>query len=188
MPSPEQIRAFVMAAHGDLAQVQRMLEAEPALLNLPHAWRPDDLETAIQAAAHTGQQAIALYLLERGAPLEIPTAAMLGDVARARTMLDQDPSLAKSKGAHGIPLLPHAALSGDPAMLELVFSRGAREGVEQALHLAILQGQAAAVAWLLENARPNLAQKGLRGKTALELAQALGHKEIEALLRSHEGG
>ncbi len=39
------------------------------------------VHTAIQAAAHTGQRAIAEYLLAKGARLEVCTAAMLGDVA-----------------------------------------------------------------------------------------------------------
>ncbi|RIH82893.1 hypothetical protein Mlute_02351 [Meiothermus luteus] len=44
MPLPEQVRAFVMAAHGDLETVCRLLEEEPGLLHQAHQWRPGDLE------------------------------------------------------------------------------------------------------------------------------------------------
>lgn len=186
MPLPEQVRAFVMAAHGDLETVCRLLEEEPGLLHQAHQWRPGDLETAIQAAAHTGQRAIAEYLLAKGARLEVCTAAMLGDVAEVERMLTHDPGLVWHRGAHGIPLLPHAALSGRPEMLALVWAWGAREGMEQALGLAVLSNRVEAVGWLLENAGPDLG-RSLNGKTLLERAAELGHQEIVALLKAYGG-
>lgn len=184
-PSPERIREFVLAGHGDLSKVQTMLEETPELLNLAHEWRPGDAETAIQAAAHVGNREIALYLLARGAPLAISTAAMLGEVETVREMLRREPGLAQHKSAHGIPLLPHAALSSQPAMLELVFSHGAREGSGMALSLAVGRGDVAVVQWLLENASPNLAWKNFQGKTPLQLATEGGHAHIAELLRRY---
>ncbi|MCS7057380.1 MAG: ankyrin repeat domain-containing protein [Meiothermus sp.] len=183
MPSPERVRDFVVAAHGDLEGVRRMLEEEPELLHQAHEWGPGDRETAIQAAAHTGQRAIAEYLLAKGALLEVPTAAMLGDVPQVERMLSQDPGLVRCRGAHGIPLLPHAALSGRPEMLALVWARGAREGVEQALRLAVLGNRVEAVRWLLEKAAPELGSSP-GGRTLLERAVELGHQEIVALLKA----
>lgn len=182
-PSPERIREFVLAAHGDLSKVQIMLEETPELLNLAHEWRPGDTETAIQAAAHVGNQEIVLYLLARGAPLAISTAAMLGEVETVREMLQREPGLAQYKSAHGIPLLPHAALSSQPAMLELVFSHGAREGSGMALGLAVSRGDTAVVRWLLEHTHPDLGWKNFQGKTAMDIALEAGHEEMVALLR-----
>ncbi|GAO76492.1 ankyrin repeat domain-containing protein [Meiothermus ruber] len=186
-PTPEGIREFVLAAHGDLARVQAMLAETPELLNRAHEWKPGDTETAIQAAAHVGNREIALYLLARGAPLEISTAAMLGEVETVREMLQREPALAQHKSAHGIPLLPHAALSSQPGMLELVFSHGALEGSGMALSLAVGRGDTAVARWLLEHARPDLGWKNFQGKTVMDMALEAGHDEMVALLRAFGG-
>lgn len=183
--SPERIREFVLAGHGDLQKVQALLEETPELLNLAHEWRPGDTETAIQAAAHVGHQEIALYLLAKGAPLEISTAAMLGQLETVRDMLQREPALAQHKSAHGIPLLPHAALSGQVEMLELVFASGADQGSSMALGLAVGRGHTDAVRWLLENANPDLSWQNFQGKTLLQLATEGGHTTLADLLRQH---
>src|SRR4051794_16543660 len=106
------VRAFVIAAHGDLATVQTMLAEQPGLLNQEYDWGPGGLEDGLAGASHVGQRAVAEYLLEQGAPLTICTAAMLGDLAQVRRFLDGNPALANARGAHQIPVLVHAALSG----------------------------------------------------------------------------
>ena len=75
------VKNFVIAGHGSLETVKSMLVANPALLNTAHEWRPNDDETALQAAFHVGYCEIAICLLKRGAPLLITTVAMLGQVA-----------------------------------------------------------------------------------------------------------
>lgn len=183
--SPERIREFVMAGHGDLAKVQAMLGETPELLNMAHEWRPGDTETAIQAAAHVGSRAIVEFLLSRGAPLEISTAAMLGQVETVGEMLQREPTLAQHKSAHGIPLLPHAALSGQVEMLKLVFASGADQGSSMALGLAVGQGHTDAVRWLLENANPDLSWQNFQDKTLLQLAIEGGHTTLADLLRQY---
>ena len=74
----ETIREFVIAGHGNLDRVKEMLTGQPEMLNISHEWKPDDTETALQGASHVGNRAIAEYLLEQGAPLDICAAAMLG--------------------------------------------------------------------------------------------------------------
>lgn len=174
-----------MAGHGDLAKVQAMLNETPELLNVAHEWRPGDTETAIQGAAHVGSRAIVEFLLSRGAPLEISTAAMLGQVETVREMLKHHPALAQHKSAHGIPLLPHAALSSQVEMLQLVWTHQAREGSSMALGLAVGRGYSDAVRWLLENANPDLSWQNFQGKTLLQLATEGGHTTIADLLRQH---
>ena len=80
--TPEQIRDFVIAAHGNLPRVREMLVANPALLNARHQWAENDWETAIQAAAQVGSAQVAEYLLERGAPARDLHSSRLGPYQR----------------------------------------------------------------------------------------------------------
>ncbi|MCA9920631.1 MAG: hypothetical protein KC445_21910, partial [Anaerolineales bacterium] len=71
----EQIRNFVLPAHGNLAVVQQMLAEEPRLLNEKYV---EFDETALEAASHVGNRPIAEFLLAQGAPMNLYTAAMFG--------------------------------------------------------------------------------------------------------------
>jgi ankyrin repeat protein len=171
---------FVNTAHANLARVREMLDANPELL---HA-TANQGETALLAAAHVGNRAVAEFLLERGAPLDVCTAAMLGrrdDVAR---FLEADPAQANAKGAHGIPLMFHVALGGDVSIAEMVVARGGGEGKDGALHGAVARGQTAMVRWLLDNGVQDVNRLNFQQKTPLAAAVERGHEEIAALLRA----
>ena len=183
--APEQIREFVIAGHGNLAAVQALLAAEPRLLNVANEWSPGDTETAIQGAAHVGSRAVAEYLLAQGAPLELPTAAMLGRRAEVERALAADAAAIHARGAHGISLLSHAAFSGDAALVATLYQAGAREGDTMALANAVAVGAKAVAAWLLENADPDLAWTNWQGRTALDVALERGDEATAALLRSY---
>jgi hypothetical protein len=90
-----------------------MLAEMPDLLNAAYAWNENAHETAIQGAAQVGSIPVAKHLLEKGAPLEICTAAMLGLKEDVEERIKENPRHINSKGAHGIPILPHAAWSGN---------------------------------------------------------------------------
>ena len=90
LPTLDQLREFVIAGHGDLHKVQAMLADCPTLLNATYEWKENDTETAIQAAAHVGNVAVAEFLLAQGAPLEICTAAMLGRIPDVDQLLRND--------------------------------------------------------------------------------------------------
>ena len=184
-PSPEQIREFVIAGHGDLEKVKQLLAECPELLNAAHQWNEKDRETAIQAAAQVGNAPIAEYLLERGAPLDICTAAMLGRRDNVERFLAEDPNSIHATGAHGISLLTHVSLSGNIELVQFLFHRGARTGVSSALHNAVSRGYDEIVRWLLENGKPDLGWKNFQGKTALAVAIELKHESIVQLLREH---
>ncbi|HET9224562.1 MAG TPA: ankyrin repeat domain-containing protein [Roseiflexaceae bacterium] len=181
----EQIREFVLAGHGNLARVKEMLAETPALLNAAYQWRDDDYETALQAAAHVGNRAIAEYLLAQGAPLDICTAAMLGRQAEVERFVADDPAQIDAAGAHGISLLTHAALSGDLALVRWLYGHGARAGISAALYNAVSLGNAELVRWLLQNGEPDLSWKNYEGKTALVVATERGLEPIAQLLREH---
>src|SRR4030066_1642944 len=101
LPPQEIIDQFVGNAHGNLAVVKELLERYPSLINANASWT----ETAIEAAAQTGQVDIVNYLLDRGAEYDICTASMLGNLDCVKDYLLEDPSLVKAHGAHGLPLL-----------------------------------------------------------------------------------
>lgn len=185
-PTTEEIREFVIAGHGNLHKVKQILAERPDFLNIAYEWRPDDTETALQGAAHVGSREIAEYLLAQGAPLDICTAAMLGRQSDVERFLLEDTTNINANGAHGIPLLTHAALSGDVALVEILAARGATSGMSMAVSLAVSKGHTRVARWLLENGSPDLTWKNFQGKTALEVAVENGNSELRELLEKYE--
>ncbi len=183
--SPDLVREFVIAGHGNLPKVKSMLEEHPGLLNAAHTWTEKDRETAIQAAAQVGSVPVAEYLLSKGAPLAIYTAAMMGRKADVERLLREDPRNVETSGAHGIPLLAHAALSGNVEIVQLLYRKGSRQGVSNALHNAVRRDDRKMAEWLLENAKPDLSWKDYQGKTILTVATEKGYTEMVELLKTH---
>src|SRR5436309_7456233 len=159
----------------------------PDLLNAPYAWTESDHETAIQAAAQVGSVPVAEYLLENGAPLEICTAAMLGRKEEVERRIRENLGNINSSGAHGIPLLPHAAWSGDIELVQYLFQNGAKTGSSLALQNAITRGYYGLVVWLIENASPDLNAKNFQGKTSLSVAIERKQEIIAQLLKNRGG-
>ncbi|MBI3537662.1 MAG: ankyrin repeat domain-containing protein [Chloroflexi bacterium] len=183
MQSVEIVREFVIAGHGDLEKVKQMLAENSELLNVAYEWKENDRETAIQAAAHVGNVPIAEFLLARGAPLEIATAAMLGRKQDVENILAREPAKIRATGAHGISLMAHAALSGDVELAAMLYARGAREGISYALNNAVAKKHFAMAQWLIENTQPNLSWKNFQGKTALDVAEEQGDVALIQLLK-----
>ncbi len=182
--SQELVEPFVIAAHGNLARVRELHAENPALLN--STWEKFD-ETALQAASHMGNREIALYLLSEGAPNNICAAAMLGMADEVAQFLREDPALANARGAHGIPVLYHAALSGQTEVADLLFAHGAREGINGALHAAVNFGHLEMVKWLLDHGVTDVNVLNFDKKTPLQAAIDKGHDEITPLLEQHGG-
>ena len=113
---PALVQEFVGNAHGNLSRVQELLAQEPGLVNAAWDWGGGDWETGLGAASHMGNRAIVLYLLERGARMDIFAAAMLGEVEIVRALLQARPQMREFPGPHGIPLLAHAQKGGDDAV------------------------------------------------------------------------
>jgi hypothetical protein len=113
--NPDLVQMCVGNAHRNLSVVQELLAQEPALLNAAYDWGGGDWETALGAAAHTGQREIARFLLAHGARLDIFAAAMLGDLAIVQAILTAHPETMNAPGPHGIPLLVHAVAGGEEA-------------------------------------------------------------------------
>jgi hypothetical protein len=99
----------------DRDAVRSLLEQEPALANAAWDWGGGDWETGLGAASHMGRRDIAVFLLERGARMDVFAAAMLGETEIVRTMLTSFPELREARGPHGIPLVKHAEVGGEQA-------------------------------------------------------------------------
>ncbi len=111
----ELVQQFVLEAHRSLEKVQELLDQEPKLLHARWDWGGGDWESALEAAAHTGQREIAEFLLGKGARMNIFAAAMLGELDLVKAIVKVQPEALTSTGAHGIPLMRHAAMGGEHA-------------------------------------------------------------------------
>jgi len=181
---PQLLDRFVRAAHNDPDTVRNLLKDNPALLN---AVSSETNETAIQAAAHSGERETVEFLMARGAPVDICTSAMLGDVRRVGELLQQDPSRAHATGGHGVSLLYHACLSGNPDVAELVAKAGDAEDKDRAMHAAVLSGKSEMVNWLLSNGVQDINLPNDENKTPLTVALDHGYFDIADMIQS-EGG
>lgn len=126
---PEQVKAFVGAAHKDMEKVKTMLQETPDLLNSVNNLGAWDWEDAIGAAGHVGLPDLALYLLEKGARPTICVAAMLGKTDVVKAYIKAFPQMKDAVGPHRISLVRHAKAGGENAkeILEYLQSIGAKE-------------------------------------------------------------
>ncbi len=177
---------FVGNAHGNYARVKELLDQYPSLVNANASWN----ETALAAAAQTGQKQIAELLLAAGAPMDICAAAVLGLADLVREFLRADPEAAHATGAHGIPVLYHAANRGNKDVAELLLAHGsdvnAGEGGNPAIHGALLFRQPQMAAWLLAHGA-HVNAKNYEGKTPLAVALHNGDSGMADLLKRHGG-
>ena len=175
------VNKFVNSAHCDLGTVQKMLDESPELLNQ----RSNQDESAIQAAAHTGQKHIVEFLLQKGAPLDVCAAALLGRKEDVQRLLEGNRSQSVATGAHGIPLAFYGALGGDIATVEVLHDHGvdlnAGKDIQTALHASVMANKPEVASWLLAHgARPDI--KNYSGQTSLEFAVQLKRTDLLAVL------
>jgi uncharacterized protein len=181
----EQIRDFVIAAHGNLPRIREMLVVRPDLVNAVYHWSENDPETAIQAAAQSGSTQVAEYLLEHGAHMDICTAAMLGRKDVVEEMLAKDPELIRARGAHGISLMAHVAWSNNVELAQMLYERGAVVGISHALGNAVTKGNVQMARWLIQHGNPDFSWKNYEGKSLLTLAKETPNKDMVNLLSEH---
>lgn len=177
---------FVGVSHGDLERVKTLLALHPELVHSAARWG----ETPIQAAAQLAHVPLMRLLLDAGAPLDICTAAALGDHSQVTAMLAVDPSSALARGAHGIPLLYFAAIRGDLPLAETLLAAGALlnddNEVASPLHGAVMFRQFEMARWLLDHGAHNNT-KDFNGKTPLEAASESGQLQMVDLIHSYLG-
>ena len=138
--------------------------------------------------------------LARGTKLDLFEAAALGETARVRQLLDDDPALANAFGADGFHPLGLACFFGRLDAARLLLERGAdvaalsrNEHIQTAaIHAAAASGETGAdeatryelVKVVLDHgADPNLPQAG--GFRAIDAARQNGDERLERLLKEH---
>jgi hypothetical protein len=112
---PSLIKDVVGLSHSNLAKVKEMVQQHPALAKASWDWGYGDHETALGAASHVGQRAIAEFLLENGAPPTLFSATMLGQLDVVKAFMATTPGLQKIRGPHSLSLMVHAKAGGPPA-------------------------------------------------------------------------
>jgi len=112
---PQLVADVVGAAHTDLPRVTELVTARPHLARAAVDHGFGDWESALGAAAHMGRRDIADFLLAHGARPNIFSAAMMGQLAVVRAMVEASPGVQRIPGPHGITLLAHAGAGGDAA-------------------------------------------------------------------------
>lgn len=179
------INEFVIVSHFSPERMQRLLRQCPDLLNTRSSFD----ELAVEAGAHSGRQDIAGFLLDRGAPYSICTAAMFGETKDVKLMIEQDPDRIRERGPHDFLLTFYPGFgTGSIETMELLAAHGAdlasnvRE--RNALHVAAEFGQVDLSLYLVSKGL-NPLQKAFTFKgylDAIELARSSKHPELANML------
>lgn len=112
---PSLMKETVGLSHSNLARVKELVQQHPALAKASWDWGYGDHETALGAASHVGQRAIAELLLEHGAPPTLFSATMLGQLEVVKAFMAATPGLQQIRGPHSLSLMVHAKAGGPPA-------------------------------------------------------------------------
>ncbi len=113
---PALAREVVGVSHRDLKRVQELVERQPALARAGIDWGFGDWEVCIDAASHTGNKAIAEFLLANGARPTIFSAAMMGQLDVVKAFIAARPGVQRGLGPHGLTLMWHAKQGGPDAV------------------------------------------------------------------------
>jgi hypothetical protein len=186
----DMVKDWVGKAHQrQLDPMRDLLKREPNLINSSWDWGLGDWESALQAAAHTGSREMALFLLDRGARIDLFASTMLGQLNALKAMIDAFGNSIEVRGAHGIPLLSHAVVGEGPArgVFDYLLARrvdvnaSANNGMTP-LMMAVQTGQREIVEILLDKGADARA-KAKTGQTPLTLSLKRGDAEITNLLK-----
>ena len=128
---PDLVRELVTVAHFNEKRVRELVDSRPSLARAAHDWGFGDWETALGAASHMGNHAIADYLIGKGARPSLFSAAMLGQLEVVKAFIAAQPGAHRIRGPHGITLLAHARVGGAAAKPVLDFLQSLGDPEEQ---------------------------------------------------------
>ena len=175
---------FDAIAAGDLAKVQAVLAADPALAS---ARGPDGV-SAVRHALYRKRDQVVRALLASRPTLDVFDAAATGDEARLKELIDGDPAVVKAFAADGFTPLHLAAFFGHLGAARLLVQHGADVRAEaanaskvQPLHSAVAAQHPGIAALLLQHKAPRDPRQA-GGYTPLHAAAKAGDLETLGLL------
>lgn len=115
MQPPELVREMVTVSHFNLTRIKELVQARPSLAKAAWDWGFGDWESALGAASHMGNRAIAEFLIANGAHVSIFSASMLGQLDVVKSFIAAQPGIQRTPGPHSISLLAHAKAGGEGA-------------------------------------------------------------------------
>jgi ankyrin repeat protein len=174
---------------GDFDAVKSVLARNASILNA----RAESGESPLLLAKYYGQAEVLSTILESGYEPNLFEACALGDLDRARNLMDSDPESVHAFSDDGFTPLQLAAYFGYPEIVDALLARDAdfapqsrnQMGVT-ALHAALAARNPEARRRIVKElvargADVNAKQAG--GFTALQAAQQNGDSDLEQLLR-----
>lgn len=172
---------------GETEHVRRLLDGHPDLV----AGSGQNGDTPLLLATYYHADEIVQLLLERGAPVSLFEAAAVGDIQRARQIVDDQPELLFTFSHDGWTPLHLAAHFGQLDVVDLLLARGAEVDARSRnalantpLHAALAGKRRATARRLVERgADVNAIEAG--GYTPLHQAADLGDSEMAQFLLQH---
>lgn len=175
---------FAAVKKGDHAAVERLIRADPALLD----FRENGV-TPLLTAYYYGQNEVAERLRALRSPVDIFEAAAAGDAVRVRELIARDPGSVNAYAEDGFQPLGLAAFFKRPDVVRVLLDAGAdpnavsRNAMKVTpLHSAVADDGHGAIARMLlaAGADPNVRQR--HGWTPLHGAAQMGDVELLRLL------
>jgi len=187
---------FSAISAGDIAKVKELIAQHPGAA---HARNQAGVSGLMQARYENKMEMVDL-LRKAAGDLDVFEAAALGDVARLRTLLANDPCQVNAPSGDGFTPLHLSCFFSQPEAAELLVQHGADANAVSPSRIAVIHSAAASrsaamVKLVLQaGAHPNLQQQG--GYTALheaamhnsaERARALLEAGADPSIRSDDG-
>lgn len=178
---------FAAVQGGDVVEVTRLVEAEPALLQAKN----ERGASGVLLACYSGRREVRDLLLAKGIQLELHEAVAAGQLSRVKELIEANPSAANSFSPDGFPLVALAAAFGHEEVARYLHQQGAdvnpvatNGSGYTALTGAVASGHAAIAKWLAENGA-NVNYRYANGYSPLLAAAANGHLGILKMLLAH---
>lgn len=186
------IDEFGEVSHFDLDRVKTLVAEYPHVVHGNASWN----ELGVEAGAHMGRRDMTDFLLEKGAPISLPTTLMIRDATLARRLLEADPTRIRERGPHDFALMWYPGIGGASIeMAELLIEFGADVDEEKfgatALHHAARNGHVDLADFLIHhgadvNAVGRADFTDLVG-TPMTWAESQGRSEVVSLLAARGG-